>query len=107
MPSANWSDRHPIGHSRVRCEDLACRVLKQITGDKFKFIDIPMGCHPEPVEGRRAQWPIRVLSMMLRPLPTWFDIAHHDIPPYRFPFRLPVISFFSMTYCLALIPYLK
>jgi hypothetical protein len=30
--------------------------------------------HYKALEERRAQWPIRVLSMVLRPLPaSWFD----------------------------------
>jgi hypothetical protein len=33
MPSANWSDRHPTGHSRVHGVHLACEVLKQVQHD--------------------------------------------------------------------------
>jgi hypothetical protein len=39
-------------------------------------------CHPELVEGRRAQRPVRVLSMVLRPLPaSWFDKLTMTAPP--------------------------
>ena len=41
---------------------------------RTSYIEHAMGCHPERVEGRRAQRPVRVLSMVLRPLPaSWFD----------------------------------
>jgi hypothetical protein len=47
------------------------------------------GCHPEPVEGRRAQRPVGALSMVLRPLPaSWFDKLTMTAPPLSFPFQI-------------------
>jgi hypothetical protein len=62
------------------------------------YIEHAMGCHPEPVEGRRAQWPIRVLSMMQMPLPaSWFDKPTMTAQPSHLPFRFHRISFLITT----------
>jgi hypothetical protein len=54
------------------------------------YIEHAMGCHPEPVEGRRAQRPVRALSMVLRPLPaSWFDKLTMTAPPLSFHLQIP------------------
>ncbi len=45
-----------------------------------RFIEWWVGCHPEALKGRRVQRPIRVLSMVQRPLRTYFE--HLSMTPF-------------------------
>jgi hypothetical protein len=59
------------------------KILHYVTHEKFLLNAV--GCHLEALERRRAQRPIRLLSMMQRPLPAlWFDKLTMTAPPMSF-----------------------
>jgi hypothetical protein len=59
---------HPAKHKHRRL--LVTTPTTAETAEMTKsYVKNVVGGHPEPVEGRRAQWPIRVLSIVQRPCP--------------------------------------
>ncbi|MDB4922148.1 GIY-YIG nuclease family protein, partial [Mucilaginibacter sp.] len=100
-----------IGIYCLVCQRIICRwmavkhgvqatahvVLRQATHDRL-FRTGRWAVTLSPVEGRRAKSPIRVLSMVLRPLPaSWFDKLTMTSHPCHYPFRFRKSLYLRMT----------